>query len=502
MADTLRIALEAGQPLDTLVYHFHDQQYDDEDYALKMTPRIYDLHENRALQDQTARRINGYCRGLLQEHGGRMEFLHRTVANFLKTREISDIIVAKSASRFHPPTSILRAYLALLKSHDFQLPPQNAPSTLSGGGNTKEPLDNLLDNVMATAHLLDEEEDEFAKSTGFDVITEMELYICRSASGDSQDLRDTRNNVVSVSAVRRYFRTAVLEYGLVDYLAVKLRGEPDHFDDFATPALCTLMLGFESSADQSQAKCSEARLMKRMRVLLEAGCDPNERVGLVGESPWTTLISHITKRNDSLSVVSRLTDLEIQDKFLRYLENDVMLLFLQYGADPNASVSHSGRRYDQARSSAWLNLLIAGVQIPLNKQHKAAILEVLDALLGQKANLTASVQSYEKALRPDESCVLLRDRGDIPQSRTPEDTQFLAEVVMRILLNARDVEWPMEPIWRSLSSEFSSRQLGRMQTRYYDAIGGSIPTTSDTASKRSCEDGLVTERSSKAPRLS
>ncbi|KAK8057302.1 hypothetical protein PG996_011239 [Apiospora saccharicola] len=109
MAGSLRMAISARAPLDLLVYSFYDQECDDEGYALKMPCRILSSDEKHALRVQAIRRINGYTRGLLQAHGSKVDFLHRTVADFLQGREMVDFLKSKSALGFSPEISLLKA---------------------------------------------------------------------------------------------------------------------------------------------------------------------------------------------------------------------------------------------------------------------------------------------------------------------------------------------------------------------------------------------------------
>ncbi|KAM0417423.1 hypothetical protein ACHAPT_012572 [Fusarium lateritium] len=121
MAGALQVALYAREPLDSMVYSFIGDEYEDPDYFR----HPLDLEENQSLEDgqdqlkarheQIVRRLNGWCRGLLDEQLGKIHFLHRTVGEFLRTREMSDFLESKRPRYFHTGLSILKAYIAWLK---------------------------------------------------------------------------------------------------------------------------------------------------------------------------------------------------------------------------------------------------------------------------------------------------------------------------------------------------------------------------------------------------
>jgi hypothetical protein len=125
MAEALRIALAAHEPLYAIIYSFHDdaEQHDygddaDGEVALEQ-PLGWECNPEalNTRREQVARRLNGRCRGLLElNFMGQIDFLHRTVADFLRTREMSDFLRANTAPDFGPNLAILKAYTAWIKT--------------------------------------------------------------------------------------------------------------------------------------------------------------------------------------------------------------------------------------------------------------------------------------------------------------------------------------------------------------------------------------------------
>lgn len=68
-----------------------------------------------------ARRLKGRCRGLLEvnRHTHCVEFLHRSVIDFLRTAEMSIYLTEKAPRGFDARLSLLRAYTAYIKTTKF-----------------------------------------------------------------------------------------------------------------------------------------------------------------------------------------------------------------------------------------------------------------------------------------------------------------------------------------------------------------------------------------------
>ncbi|ETS87793.1 hypothetical protein PFICI_01621 [Pestalotiopsis fici W106-1] len=120
MSTILQVALQAGnESLGFLGYHFHIQEYEDLNYALNLPIRLMDQENIQQIKSDMTWHLDSRTRGLLEVHSpsGTVNFLHRTVRDFLRTREMHDFLVAKVNDRlkFNPVLSLLKAYVALIK---------------------------------------------------------------------------------------------------------------------------------------------------------------------------------------------------------------------------------------------------------------------------------------------------------------------------------------------------------------------------------------------------
>ena len=148
MAHAFRIALAAREPLHPLIYSFVDGEFEDPEnaeYALNEPTDFLSSTEIDERREDIERQLSGRYKGLLELSSSgmsrnwtvervltfslgapirppgaekslqRVNFLHRTVRDFLLTNKISDKLQAKSHSQFSPPSSICQALLYFAK---------------------------------------------------------------------------------------------------------------------------------------------------------------------------------------------------------------------------------------------------------------------------------------------------------------------------------------------------------------------------------------------------
>ncbi|KAH8763193.1 hypothetical protein F5883DRAFT_377791, partial [Diaporthe sp. PMI_573] len=122
MSTSLQLCLAAAQPLQLPIYHFHEREHADSDYALKL-PILQPTEE--AAEERckvVGKRLKGWCKGLLEvqkQDGLNVQFLHRTVRDFLQTPEMAAFLKAKAPVGFSANLSIMKAYTAWMKSRTF-----------------------------------------------------------------------------------------------------------------------------------------------------------------------------------------------------------------------------------------------------------------------------------------------------------------------------------------------------------------------------------------------
>lgn len=213
MAHTLRIAINAKEPLHFLIFNMIEQEYDksqseelwcdlnDLDKII-MDPEEYEC-------DQCRRRINARCGGLMSINpSGKVEFLHRTVRDFLLLREISDYLEAKSSVSFKPNIITLRAFISVVQTN-----PDSFAFRFLGRRET------LRQALQYANDALEEDHDAaFAELEGFNLWAHSELF-------------ETNSESENTSPLEQMFRQEVLKAGIEEFVHMKLQDSKSYFDN-------------------------------------------------------------------------------------------------------------------------------------------------------------------------------------------------------------------------------------------------------------------------------
>ena len=137
-AQAFKYALEADGPLSLITYSFLDE----EDLDAVVTAPLNPLTSQQILsrQDDMRRRLNGRCKGLLevvnisskllftrpensyvdQFETPKVVFHHRTVRDFLQTKDMQNMLLEHLEPSFQPKSRICKALLAQLKAIDHR----------------------------------------------------------------------------------------------------------------------------------------------------------------------------------------------------------------------------------------------------------------------------------------------------------------------------------------------------------------------------------------------
>lgn len=124
------LMVEAIQPQFILVFSYLDMEEDNPDYALQLPERTLFPEEFRKQHDRTKQRLNKWCRDFIDlvddvesQHAifrYRVDFLHRTVRDFLNTKEMHGFLQEHTPKDFDARLSLCKAILALVKN--FPIP--------------------------------------------------------------------------------------------------------------------------------------------------------------------------------------------------------------------------------------------------------------------------------------------------------------------------------------------------------------------------------------------
>ncbi|KAF4983841.1 hypothetical protein FZEAL_847 [Fusarium zealandicum] len=230
---------EAIKLPDLEMYHSHDLEYDDQDYALKGGFRpLAPLDDRETLYRVLSCRLNGRCKGLLERKRSLMVFLHRTVDDFLRTMDMSDYLKEKATSRFSPSLSSVKAWVAWIKDAEFLsvsfksvYPPRATTSRIQ-----------LLQTCFRFARNSDQENGTQSQLTSLFLddlesslrarIPDQNAHIALAIvkiQGGSQQLPDNVGQEPDQDTTRGIYRELVLETQISGHLRRKLQ-LPGYFD--------------------------------------------------------------------------------------------------------------------------------------------------------------------------------------------------------------------------------------------------------------------------------
>jgi len=254
MAGTLKIALAAGKPLPVMVHALHDNEYADANYFLNESREEWPPAKFDTLAGLFRRRLNSRCGGLLEiGNNGRVDFLHRTVSDFLRTAKMEEFIASHSDRPFNPNYSIFQGYATWAK-HSLDLTYftyEIVPSALTYLGYAFEDGDASSEIVC-------------------NCIDELELSMTTTTSPDASYRRPVHVE---------FFRSAVLKAQLVTYISEKLTHEPPYFGEQYSntqgdPAVEVLNMSLQSAWTPARVRLLE--------VLLKNGYRPDPKMYILG----------------------------------------------------------------------------------------------------------------------------------------------------------------------------------------------------------------------------
>lgn len=481
MAGTLRLARAAEKPLSILSYEFHDAEYPDRDDFADDLPSDSDREksvqerldrrletyykapwynsngqlehspEQKSLRDRVQRRLNAYCKGLLEVHDDRVEFLHRTVADYLCIPDVSERLSTQSAEWYHPELSLARVHLAWIKMQPYGM---RIPRRRHAGRYEESALDEYLRAAMALASLHDAEcsvlRDKFRA-----LLHDMEASLSRESSP---------HYLTTVATA--YFRERLLQARMPHYVEKMLLTHPNYFADFDRPPLVVIL---EEGCPSSHAKT--------IQLLLEHGQDPNEEFATSASSagmiickktPWTVFISLLIRQTRD-GLASRLLP-----HFSACLRAEVFDLFLSHGADANASVY---RREDQEQlpTTAWIDILFACFEI--ERRDEEDYLRVLGRLLTPRHRHSDTSAASVEGVVPvgPESAANVETASETIMKRFFQLAQVLlefsssADFVVRVselvIRRACSAGWSLAAVWPEVRLAF-----GDAKTRYLKSV--------------------------------
>lgn len=338
MARTLQIALHADKPLFIEMFMFSDLEYDDDNYAFKAPDKMMPatLPDMAKMFASVSRRINGRCKGLLERDGDRMQFLHRTVYDFLHTPEMTSYLRELAKPGFCPDYSLFQASVAWIKRSKFNDLRRKDSDVATSPELKSYSFVKRMRQVLQYARSSEKAGERSAALTAA-LLDNMDASI-KSMVENGQVLMGDKSTMV------RIYRRLVLEAGIDSY-ANKKSATPGYVTTNDAAAFLSLYLfGRESNSMENQD-------LSIIQGILRYIPDLNASYGM--QSIWMMFL------DKCIPLVFRPSP----EMLSRFLESGVLHTLLQHGADVKAPIKmkiplHSCFIEIVSNLPAWLGIIL------------------------------------------------------------------------------------------------------------------------------------------------
>ena len=335
MSGVLQITLAAKSPLPLQIYTFHELQYEDESYALKQPLLAMSSDDYEDFHRPTRRRLNAWCKGLLEPHQNGVQFIHRTVQDFLNTDTMIEFLRHKTSRKFHPELSTARAYVAWIKRSSFV----DVDIDTSLECMRDNEFNERVGRVLMLARSLQYASIEVQNLCN-DLLDDFEVSLkTMTASEQIQSDMVLDEDITRTSAMESRFRGLIVTHDIHRYVGRKYLGDPNYLDGLyeAPPSLAITQWYNDIDSDpliDIGESLDDAASSRMIEVLLKHQNDINEEIceGGLDDSttPWVNFMSS----------VASLDPRQPKDRcfFDIILQSGIIDLLLSHRADPNAGI--------------------------------------------------------------------------------------------------------------------------------------------------------------------
>jgi hypothetical protein len=307
MAQTFLVALTAKRVLPLLVYSFLDDIREDPNFALNLSRETSSEHDDtfksnslgktRKREIRMQKRLDARTKGLLEVSSTRVssvssprgrrivfhytyrtvDFLHRTVGEFLNKKDINTKFIELAGPNFDTKISLCHGFLAAIKS----IPADQARST----------VETSIHELLNYAYM-SEIETVIAQT---EVLDELERFLCSACPSKTgikltqkrQSLKLDRN--ILIHSKSHSILELCVQHGLFIYVNHRLEQDPSLVSSrqWHQPVLSHAF----NPAGVSGTFVRSIDLTTMVRVLLEHGADPNAVDG--DSTTWCKFINNM-----------------------------------------------------------------------------------------------------------------------------------------------------------------------------------------------------------------
>ena len=332
MAGILQAAVHALEPLHVDLYWQLEKEFEGRGPASRGSLGPESANETAVHREQTICSINEKTTGLLRLVDNRVEFLHRTVKDFVLTKDVGEYLRSKLPADYNGFISIAAAYLGFLRTTRQNHPLVAGVVRLGRGLNTGPFIAHLNQALIYASEALkqiDQPDSRQHRQTE-ELLDQYEAAVEVMVSLGHVTIWGVNSRGCDA---RLLFREELLRHDLTPYLAKKIRDQPDFFDVFDESPLFAALMPMSRSSGESPAPVPEV-----LDLLLRRGEDPNvlpRQPGAPGASdaasPWVLFA------RGTMSVFNMLSG-PCMFPALRWnasLKDATFGRLMSHGADPN-----------------------------------------------------------------------------------------------------------------------------------------------------------------------
>lgn len=249
MAGILQTAAYALEPLHIDLYWQVDKDFEEHDHAYHCPIGARPPETLSKQREQTSRSIDDKTKGLLKLVNQRVEFLHRTVKDFVLTREMGDYLQEKLPPDYNGFISIAAAYLGLMKT-TRQDHAMVAGILRQGLGSNSGQFVSHLNQALKYASEALKVNQLVSYHRVTKLLNEYEAAIDKMIRVGHVTIRGFNSPNCDP---RVLFREELLRHDFASYISMRLREKPDFLHIFDEPPLYAALTPMSINSSESSA---------------------------------------------------------------------------------------------------------------------------------------------------------------------------------------------------------------------------------------------------------
>ena len=348
-AKVFLLTIHAIQPLSIVCYHYLEKEHREPGYSLQGAIEPMSPEQLRLLHEDVRDRINFLCKDLLevnevltdQRLDYQVDFLHRTVRDFLMEKDMHQDLVRRATDEHTTKWNAHQAlcYVELARAKSLSLNDGIRPRL--------NVLFSLIDALMFYVHEVEIEQ----KAPQTRLLEQLDRLISDYARNDMiyhwTNARDTPRSPYFDEYNHNNFLALAIQCRLVLYVQEKLDNKPNLLHSKRGRPLLDYALRPNLVTPTRLPQLAEFIDFDMVRLLLDRGANPNEKVSVYGNITVWALFLLLCYGKKSTK------DLQVKETWFKAAE-----LMIRKGADRNLKLETVRREVYKQDSDAESNAVL------------------------------------------------------------------------------------------------------------------------------------------------